>query len=219
MNVDIVKMTKAQKDHLVKIVGKADFSGEELIAAIDKINADKAAAEAKKKAEQKAFYTDTIEIGYPRAADITLNHYVLDVPSKGSVTLSFHHFYLDRIELGLEASFESKTWDIIESDVQKKLSSLLRESGKNDGKISVGKNRMHFILGQQVVVLAWALEGVEDETEIEIITAFWRRISESDRSFLYYQGSAGKTDLSVFKQKLTDVFKTGTAKIDLNDFI
>lgn len=221
MNVDTAKIMQELDEYLDKMIsGKADWTIDKIFEASDIKRTGESVTLAKKYPDIDAFFRQTTELGFPYASEFSgpsFTYFVLKIGRAGYIQLTEH---AKRKEQKMIALFDPDTWDIIEVDIQKKLSSRLREEGMPDGRMKLGENRMGAFIGHELAVLGWALTHVTDKTEIEVITAFWRRIKPHERLFLYEHGiSKSKVDFIFYEMKIRNLFKTGTAKIDLNDFI
>lgn len=129
----------------------------------------------------------TLGFGVPASSDP--HHFKVIIPktSTGKVQISEY--------LGLQAQSEDFSvvdrvlldrirWTAIRSEVQRAFNSRLKSYGLETSSWQVGENMLDRLLGKEICVLAWAIEGMEIDN-IPVAVRNWLALSPEERWWLF----------------------------------
>jgi hypothetical protein len=140
-----------------------------------------------KKSVSKAVTLPTLGFGVPATTDP--HHFVVNIPkdNRGFVLISENlgiqaqdHStgVIDRVRL------ERVRWTAIRSEVQRVFNARLKERKLRVSAWTVGDNRVDRLLGKELCVLAWAVEGMKLEN-IAIAVRNWLALRPEERWWLF----------------------------------
>lgn len=129
----------------------------------------------------------TLGFGVPASSDP--HHFKVIIPksSTGKVQISEY--------LGLQAQSEEFSvidrvhldrtrWAAIRSEVQRAFNARLKSYGLDTSSWQVGENMLDRLLGKEICVLAWAIEGMEIDN-IPVAVRNWLALSPEERWWLF----------------------------------
>lgn len=154
----------------------------------------KAAAKPRKPRSRQAvanqpetFAHVTLGFGVPATSDP--HHFKVTIPSSNSAKVLIAEYLgiqaqgdepavLDRVLL------ERQRWTSIRSEVQRAFNTRLKEHQLKTAAWSVGENVVDRLLGKELSVLAWAVEGMEIE-KIPVAVRNWLAMRPEERWWLF----------------------------------
>lgn len=135
----------------------------------------------------KQFSHPTLGFGVPATSDP--HHFVVEIPrsNTGAVSISEN--------LGLQAQDRTRSvidrvlldrprWTAIRSEVQRAFNIRLKERNLKPSAWKVGTNPVDRLLGKELCVLAWAVEGMEVEN-IPVAVRNWLALRPEERWWLF----------------------------------
>jgi hypothetical protein len=96
----------------------------------------------------------------------------------GLQALSDEHAVIDRVML------DRHRWTAIRSEVQRAFNARLREHKLDSSAWKVGENQVDRLLGKELCVLAWAVEGMVDDN-IPVAVRNWLALRPEERWWLF----------------------------------
>ena len=129
----------------------------------------------------------TLGFGVPASSDP--HHFKVIIPrgNSGKVQISA---YLGRQALSDEYAvidrvvLERSRWTVIRSEVQRAFNARLKEHNLNTATWKVGENQVDRLLGKELCVLAWAVEGMAEEN-IPVAVRNWLALRPEERWWLF----------------------------------
>lgn len=129
----------------------------------------------------------TLGFGVPASSDP--HHFKVVIPrgNSGKVQISEYlglqaqsdeYAMIDRVVL------ERPRWTAIRGEVQRAFNARLKEHGLNTAAWKVGENRVDRLLGKELCVLAWAVEGMAME-RIPVAVRNWLALRPEERWWLF----------------------------------
>lgn len=133
----------------------------------------------------------TLGFGVPATSDP--HHFAVEIPrgSNQAVLISEH--------LGLQASertvidrvqLDRARWTAIRAEVQRAFNQRLKEHKLKAGAWKVGNNPVDRLLGKELCVLAWAVEGMDAE-KIPVAVRNWLALRAEERWWLFSMAAHG----------------------------
>ncbi len=175
-----------------------------------------------KNSRAKGASIPTLGFGVPATTDP--HHFVVHIPrdARGVIKISEN--------LGIQAQdhatgvidrviLERSRWTEIRSEVQRAFNARLKEHNLKVSAWKVGDNLVDRLLGKELCVLAWAVEGLKPEN-IAIATRNWLALRPEERWWLFgmtAMNTGGISDVGkgwriALKHALGDVAHTETLK-------
>jgi hypothetical protein len=136
----------------------------------------------------KADDRDTIGFGCPNTTDP--HHFVIEIPANRSgVVLIAEHYGVKAGINGLPEVAERchlarPIWSQIAEDVKREFNERLRAKKMTTSRWTIGTNKMERLLGKELLVLAWAVEGAQPET-VPNAVCNWIGLRPEERWWLY----------------------------------
>lgn len=129
----------------------------------------------------------TLGFGVPATTDP--HHFIVEIPrnNRGAVLITENlglqandaeHSLIDRVLL------ERARWTAIRSEVQRAFNVRLKERHLKTGAWKVGVNPVDRLLGKELCVLAWAIEGMEMD-KIPVAVRNWLALRPEERWWLF----------------------------------
>jgi hypothetical protein len=181
----------------------------------------------------------TLGFGVPATSDP--HHFIVEIPRNNTGTVSIVE------NLGLQSHDQTQSliarvilerprWTAIRSEVQRAFNVRLKERNLKTSAWKVGANPVDRLLGKELCVLAWAIEGM-DFDHIPIAVRNWLALRPEERWWLFGMtaittggvndggkgwrlalrhalGDVAQNEL--FKPRITQTVSQGTANIDEN---
>ena len=156
--------------------------------------ADKSAQSASKKTSgqkrqtaKKSYAHPTLGFGVPATSDP--HHFQVIIPkaSSGKVQISEHlglQAHSDEFAVIDRVLLERPRWTAIRSEVQRAFNTRLKEHELKTASWKVGENLVDRLLGKELCVLAWAVEGMEMEN-IPVAVRNWLALRPEERWWLF----------------------------------
>ncbi len=137
--------------------------------------------------QSEAFAHVTLGFGVPATSDP--HHFKVTIPSSNSAKVLIAEY------LGIQAQgdepavlnrvlLERQRWTSIRSEVQRAFNTRLKEHQLKTSAWSVGENEVDRLLGKELCVLAWAVEGMEME-KIPVAVRNWLAMRPEERWWLF----------------------------------
>lgn len=127
------------------------------------------------------------------------HHFVVDIPARGSKDRIriYERFAWSDDELkslplqygDLKATLDPQLWIIIAGPVARTFNTRLTADGKPSGRWSVGRTAMERLLGKELVLLVWAIDG-NDTRSAERALRNWQALTHEERWWLYTMTNA-----------------------------
>jgi hypothetical protein len=147
----------------------------------------KKAAPKKRTGAKQEFAHLTLGFGVPASSDP--HHFIVNIPrgNSGKVQISEHlglqahsdeYGIIDRVVL------ERARWTAIRSEVQRAFNARLKEHNLRISTWKVGENQVDRLLGKEICVLAWAVEGMAME-KIPVAVRNWLALRPEERWWLF----------------------------------
>ena len=136
----------------------------------------------------KADGRDTIGFGCPNTTDP--HHFVVEIPaSRSGVVLIAEHYGVKAGLNGLPEVAERchlarSVWSQIAEDVKRGFNERLRAKKMTTSRWTIGTNKIERLLGKELLVLAWAVEGAQPET-VPNAVCNWIGLRPEERWWLY----------------------------------
>jgi hypothetical protein len=142
----------------------------------------------KKQTHTKQTYAhSTLGFGVPASSDP--HHFKVIIPkaNSGKVQITEHlglqalsdeYAFIDRVLL------ERVRWTAIRSEVQRAFNARLKEHNLKTSAWKVGENLVDRLLGKEICVLAWAVEGMTME-KISVAVRNWLALRPEERWWLF----------------------------------
>jgi hypothetical protein len=142
----------------------------------------------KKQTDTKQSYAHpTLGFGVPASSDP--HHFKVIIPkaNSGKVQITEHlglqalsdeYAFIDRVML------ERARWTAIRSEVQRAFNARLKEHNLKTSAWKVGENPVDRLLGKEICVLAWAVEGMAME-KIPVAVRNWLALRPEERWWLF----------------------------------
>lgn len=138
-----------------------------------------------KKSEAKS--TPTLGFGVPATSDP--HHFKVTIPKANSGRVEISEY------LGLQASSDEfavidrvsltrQRWTAIRSEVQREFNVRLKGHDLKTSAWKVGENLVDRLLGKELCILAWAIEGMEQE-RIPVAVRNWLALRPEERWWLF----------------------------------
>jgi hypothetical protein len=137
---------------------------------------------------KKADGRDTIGFGCPNTTDP--HHFVVEIPaSRTGVVLIAEHYGVKAGINGLPEVAERcylarPIWSQIAEDVKREFNERLRAKKMTASRWTTGVNKVERLLGKELLVLAWAVEGAQPETVPNAVRN-WIGLRPEERWWLY----------------------------------
>ena len=155
--------------------------------AIEVVAATIKAEKTTKKVTVKAASLPTLGFGVPATTDP--HHFVVHIPKDPRMLVKISE------SLGIQAQdhtagildrgiLERSRWTAIRSEVQRAFNARLKEHNLRISTWKVGDNLVDRLLGKELCVLAWAVEGVKQEN-IAIAVRNWLALRPEERWWLF----------------------------------
>lgn len=146
-------------------------------------------ATAPSKATKKAKTSERPTLGFGVPATSDPHHFIVEVPKSASGAIAIVE------SLGLQAQdasagiiervvLERSRWTAIRSEVQRSFNARLKEHNLRVSAWKVGENKVDRLLGKELCVLAWAVEGMTIEN-IPIAVRNWLALRPEERWWLF----------------------------------
>lgn len=141
----------------------------------------------KEAASAKAIVHPTLGFGVPATSNP--HHFIVEIPRNNTGTVSIVE------NLGLQSHdhtqsliarviLERPRWTVIRSEVQRAFNVQLKERNLKTSAWKVGSNPVDRLLGKELCVLAWAIEGME-EGLFPIAVRNWLALRPEERWWLF----------------------------------
>ncbi len=141
----------------------------------------------RKKAATKIILHPTLGFGVPATSDP--HHFIIEIPRNNTGAVSIVE------NLGLQSHDQSQSqiarcilerprWTAIRSEVQRAFNVRLKERQLKTSAWVVGANPVDRLLGKELCVLAWAIEGMELD-HIPIAVRNWLALRPEERWWLF----------------------------------
>ena len=136
----------------------------------------------------KADGRDTIGFGCPNTTDP--HHFVVEIPaSRSGVVLIAEHYGVKAGINGLPEVAERchlarPVWSQIAEDIKREFNERLRAKKMTTSRWTIGTNKIERLLGKELLVLAWAVEGAQPETVPNAVRN-WIGLRPEERWWLY----------------------------------
>jgi Protein of unknown function (DUF3780) len=141
----------------------------------------------RKKAATKTILHPTLGFGVPATSDP--HHFIIEIPRNNTGAVSIVE------NLGLQSHDQSQSqiarcilerprWTAIRSEVQRAFNVRLKERQLKTSAWVVGANPVDRLLGKELCVLAWAIEGMELD-HIPIAVRNWLALRPEERWWLF----------------------------------
>jgi hypothetical protein len=141
----------------------------------------------KEAAAEKPIVHPTLGFGVPATSDP--HHFIVEIPRNNTGTVSIVE------NLGLQSHdhtqsliarviLERPRWTAIRSEVQRAFNVRLKERNLKTSAWKVGANPVDRLLGKELCVLAWAIEGM-DFDHIPIAVRNWLALRPEERWWLF----------------------------------
>ena len=177
------------------------------------------AVQKKKKA---AIKHTTLGFGVPATSDP--HHFLVQVPAGNSKPiLILEHLGMQMHDQTVidRVSLPRKRWVAIRDVVKRVFNARLKEKDLKAGTWKTGDNPVDRLLGRELCVLAWAVEGM-DEDKVPVAIRNWITLQPEERWWLYSmtaQGTGGLNDIGkgwrlALRHALGDVARTETLSPD-----
>lgn len=130
---------------------------------------------------------DTDGFGAPKGVDPHVFEVHVPAGNSGKIRIVEHYGIaagafgresVERCELG------RKTWGTIRDDLKRHLNERLKEKDLKIGAWKTGVNRLERLLGQELLVLAWAVEEAKEEV-VPVAIRNWLALRPEERWWLY----------------------------------
>lgn len=146
-----------------------------------------ASASSKTPKKAKASERPTLGFGVPATSDP--HHFIVEVPKSAAGAVIIVE------SLGLQAQdalagiiervvLERSRWTAIRSEVQRAFNARLKEHNLRVSAWKVGENKVDRLLGKELCVLAWAVEGMTLEN-IPVAVRNWLALRPEERWWLF----------------------------------
>jgi len=136
----------------------------------------------------KADGRDTIGFGCPNTTDP--HHFVVEIPASrsGVVQITEHYGVKAGInglpEVAERCHLARLIWSQIAEDVKREFNQRLRAKKMTTSRWTIGTNKVERLLGKELLVLAWSVEGVQPETVPNAVRN-WIGLRPEERWWLY----------------------------------
>lgn len=150
-------------------------------------SANKKTTVKKRKLEKKSYAHPTLGFGVPATSDP--HHFQVIIPkaSSGKVQISEHlglQAHSDEFAVIDRVLLERPRWTAIRSEVQRAFNTRLKEHDLKTASWKVGENLVDRLLGKEICVLAWAVEGMKMEN-IPVAVRNWLALRPEERWWLF----------------------------------
>ena len=141
----------------------------------------------KRKAEKNTYAHPTLGFGVPATSDP--HHFQVIIPkaSSGKVLITEHlglQVHSDEFAVIDRVLLERPRWTAIRSEIQRAFNTRLKEHKLKTSAWKVGENQVDRLLGKELCVLAWAVEGMEME-KIPVAVRNWLALRPEERWWLF----------------------------------
>jgi hypothetical protein len=140
-----------------------------------------------------------IPIGFGFNPDDSEHHFLVSIPKHHSENIIiYERFKWQRDQESQEidenidkpkVTLSYKKWKIIEDSLGNEFNSRLRQNNLPISKWKPGQNILERLLGKELILLAWAIEDV-DESLISIAVRNWQGLSPEERWWLFTMTNA-----------------------------
>lgn len=150
-------------------------------------SAHKKTTEIKRKTVKKSYAHPTLGFGVPATTDP--HHFQVIIPraSSGKVQILEHlglQAHSDEFAVIDRVLLERPRWNAIRSEVQRAFNTRLKEHELKTASWKVGENLVDRLLGKELCVLAWAVEGMKMEN-IPVAVRNWLALRPEERWWLF----------------------------------
>lgn len=150
-------------------------------------SANKKTTVKKRNLEKKSYAHPTLDFGVPATSDP--HHFQVIIPkaSSGKVQISEHlglQAHSDEFAVIDRVLLERPRWTAIRSEVQRAFNTRLKEHDLKTASWKVGENLVDRLLGKEICVLAWAVEGMKMEN-IPVAVRNWLALRPEERWWLF----------------------------------
>ena len=154
--------------------------------ATDK-STNKKATRTRPSTPKKSYAHPTLGFGVPATSDP--HHFQVIIPraSSGKVQISEHlglQAHTDEFAIIDRVLLERLRWTAIRSEIQRAFNTRLKEHDLKTSSWKVGENLVDRLLGKELCVLAWAVEGMEMEN-IPVAVRNWLALRPEERWWLF----------------------------------
>jgi hypothetical protein len=143
--------------------------------------------------------TKNSNIGFGFDPDDTEHHFVVDVPSKGAkdIVRIYERFAWNKEELvslplpygDLKATLDPALWTHVAPTVARAFNARLKTDGKPAGRWRAGRTPVERLLGKELVLLVWAVDG-NDVGSARRALHNWQALTHEERWWLYTMTNA-----------------------------
>jgi len=136
---------------------------------------------------QQSYAHPTLGFGVPASSDPHHFRVIIPKANSGKVQITEHlglqalsdeYAFIDRVML------ERARWTAIRSEVQRAFNARLKEHNLKTSAWKVGENPVDRLLGKEICVLAWAVEGMAMEN-IPVAVRNWLALRPEERWWLF----------------------------------
>jgi hypothetical protein len=150
-------------------------------------SANKKTRRQKRKTAKKSYAHPTLDFGVPATSDP--HHFQVIIPkaSSGNVQISEYlglQAHSDEFAVIDRVLLERTRWTAIRSEVQRAFNTRLKEHELKTASWKVGENLVDRLLGKELCVLAWAVEGMAMEN-IPVAVRNWLALRPEERWWLF----------------------------------
>lgn len=142
------------------------------------------------KANRKSPQTfDHVTLGFGVPATSDPHHFLVSIPrGNGSKVLIAEHLGMqsnaDEVAILDRVLLERPRWTAMRSEVQRAFNIRLKEHNLNTSAWKVGDNKVDRLLGKELCVLAWAIEGMNIDN-IPVAVRNWLAMRPEERWWLF----------------------------------
>ena len=151
------------------------------------IGSNSAGTKPKRGQGKSRFAHPTLGFGVPATTDP--HHFLVSIPKTNSgVVLIAEHLGMQAQDQSVaivdRVILERRRWTAIRSEVQRAFNVRLKERRLQTSAWKVGKNPVDRLLGKELCVLAWAVEGM-DTDHIPVAIRNWLALRPEERWWLF----------------------------------
>jgi hypothetical protein len=152
-----------------------------------KTNEDKIVSKATATLENTAIDHPTLGFGVPASSDP--HHFKVIIPRANSGKIQIIEYLglqaqNDELSLIERVILERPCWTAIRAEVQRAFNARLKSYGLKTSTWQVGENVVDRLLGKELCVLAWAIEGMEIDN-ISVAIRNWLALQPEERWWLF----------------------------------
>lgn len=123
----------------------------------------------------------------------TYHCFILDLTGTGTnnVIQIYESYNYSTSKGNLKATINVLQWDIIKDSILVRINDFMQENNYKKNRLLLKDvNYLNVLLGKEITLLFWGIEGTQNKNEIESAIRNWQGLSDIERCYLYTMTNA-----------------------------